>query len=362
MSESTNVFVIAEAGVNHNGSLALALDLVKVAAEAGADAVKFQTFKAANLVSVHARKADYQVRNTGDDSNQLAMLRKLELSEDDHRAIAQRCRDFGIRFMSTAFDLSCLKFLAQFDMPYIKIPSGDVTAAPLVLAAARLRRPMILSTGMCTLEDIESALGVVAFGLTLDGVPSREAFVAAARSTDGRAQLQRQVTLLHCVTEYPAPFADVNLRAMDTMRDKFGLRVGYSDHTLGTAVALAAVARGAAVIEKHFTLDRNLLGPDHAASLEPAELAGMVRDIRAIEQCLGSPDKQPSPAEMGNRSIARRSLVAARDIRSGEYFDAMNLAVKRPGDGRSPYDFWVLQGAPANRDYLADELIDGEST
>jgi N-acetylneuraminate synthase len=358
MSTAPHVFVIAEAGVNHNGSLALALDLVRVAAEAGADAVKFQTFKAASLVSVHARKAAYQVRNTGDDGGQLEMLKRLELSDEEHQRVADHCRQLGIAFMSTAFDLASLAFLARFAMPAIKIPSGDVTSAPLVLAAAKLRRPIILSTGMCTLDDIEAALGVVAFGLTQEGAPSRAAFGRALASPAGQSALREKVTLLHCVTEYPAPFADVNLRAMDTMRQRFGLSVGYSDHTVGTAAALAAVALGATVIEKHFTLDRQLPGPDHAASLEPAELKGMVRDIRAIGELLGSPEKKPSSAEMGNRVIARRSLVAARAIRRGELFDTENLAVKRPGNGRSPFDYWELLGTPSPRDYETDELID----
>ena len=353
-----STFVIAEAGVNHNGELDLALQLVDVAAQAGADAVKFQTFRAETLVSVHARKAAYQVQNTGDDGRQLEMLRKLELSEGMHHAIVERCRARGIAFMSTAFDAQSLAFLSGFAMPAIKIPSGDVTAAPLVLAAAQLKQPLILSTGMCTIADVETALGVIAFGLVGGGLPpSRAAFEAAFSSAEGRAALRTQVSLLHCVTEYPAPLAEVNLRAMDTLREAFGLRVGYSDHTTGTAVALAAVARGAAIIEKHFTLDRSLPGPDHAASLEPDELIGLVRDIRAIELALGTPHKGPSPAEQRNLPIARRSLVAARAIARGQRIEAADLAIKRPGDGVSPLHYWEFIGRTADRDYAIDEAL-----
>ncbi len=360
MQGNDRTFVIAEAGVNHNGSLELALQLVDVAVRAGADAVKFQTFRADQLVSAHAPKAAYQIANTGRTGSQLQMLRSLELSESDHRRIAAHCRQSNIAFMSTAFDAQSLRLLSTFDMPAIKIPSGDVTAAPLVLHAARLGKPIILSTGMCTLADIEEALGVIAFGLLepAHATPSAEAFLRAYASEAGRAALSAQVTLLHCVTEYPTPLDTVNLRAMDVMRETFGLRVGYSDHTLGTSAPLAAVARGAAVIEKHFTLDRNLDGPDHRASLEPDELTDMVRSIREIEVALGAARKQPSAAELENRAVARRSLVTRRAIQCGELFDADNLAVKRPGTGKQPIHFWATLGTPAARDYAADEVLD----
>jgi N-acetylneuraminate synthase len=353
------IFVVAEAGVNHNGSLDLALQLVDVAARAGADAIKFQTFSAEQLVSAHAQKAAYQVANTGEGGSQLEMLKQLELSAAAHRVIVARCRELGIAFMSTAFDLQSLRFLVEFDMPAIKIPSGDVTAAPLVLEAASLRRPIILSTGMCTLADVEEALGVIAFGLTrADEAPSPAAFASAFAASEGRAALASNVTLLHCVTEYPAPLTVVNLRAMELLRDTFGLAVGYSDHTLGTAATLAAVALGASVIEKHFTLDKSLPGPDHRASLEPDELVAMVRGIREIELALGARRKEPSPAELGNQLVARRSLVTARPIRRGELFDAANLAVKRPGTGKRPLHYWSLLGTPATRDYAADEVLE----
>lgn len=353
------VQIIAEAGVNHDGSLARALELVDVAADAGADVVKFQTFKSDKLATAQAAKADYQAVNTGQADSQLQMLRSLELSQDDHHRLIERCRARNIAFMSTAFDAESLAFLATLDMPAVKIPSGDITCADLLLRAARTHRPLIVSTGMATLGEIEQALGVIAFGLTTDRAPDGRAdFEAAYLSAAGRAALAREVTLLHCVTEYPAPADAANLRAMDTMAAAFGLPVGYSDHTLGIEVSLAAVARGARVIEKHFTLDRTLPGPDHSASLEPDELRQLVHGIRNIERALGSPVKAPVPAEVRNRTAARRSLVAARPIRKGEVFTADMILAKRPGSGLSPMEAWSLVGRTAGRDYLTDEQIE----
>lgn len=351
--------VIAEAGVNHDGDIDAALRLVDVAADAGADIVKFQTFKADRLVTAGAARADYQVANLRESGTQRDMLRRLELTVDDHRALVVRCRERAIRFMSTAFDAESLAFLATLDMPAIKIPSGDITCAPLLLQAARLRRPLIVSTGMSTLADVEIALGVIAFGLTTDGEPrGRVDFSAALASVEGLAAVRSTVTLLHCVTEYPAPIEAVNLRAMDTMASAFGVPVGYSDHTTGIAIAIAAVARGAVIIEKHFTLDRNRPGPDHAASLEPAELAAMVATIRSVERALGSATKEPAPAEMKNLPVARRSIVAAQSIGRGETLTASMLACKRPGHGVSPIDFWDLVGERAHRDYAPDDVIE----
>ncbi len=351
--------VVAEAGVNHNGSLQLALELVDVAAQAGADVVKFQTFDAARLVTASAAKAEYQVANTRDAGSQLQMLRQLELSHDAHHALVARASERGIRFMSTAFDAESLAFLATLDMPALKVPSGDLTCAPLLLQAARLRKPLIVSTGMATLGEVEQALAVLAFGLVSDGEPRASTdFAEAYRSREGRDALERHVTLLHCVTQYPAPAESVNLRAMDTMAAAFGLPVGYSDHTFGIEVAIAAVARGAIVIEKHFTLDRTLPGPDHAASLEPGELRQLVAAIRQVQAALGSPIKQAAPVEIANRAIARRSIVAARPIRAGERFATGMLAAKRPGTGLSPMAWWDLIGKSAGRDYQTDELID----
>ncbi len=354
----TPVFIIAEAGVNHDGSLDDALRMVDVAAEAGADAVKFQTFDAARLVTRRAAKAAYQARNTGADGGQLAMLRALELDRDAHHALARRAQAKGVRFMSTAFDMDSLDFLAGFDMPAVKIPSGDLTWGGMLLRAARLGRPLIVSTGMATLEEIGEALQVIAFALTRKGLPTGADDLHAAFATpDGQAALRERVTLLHCTTEYPASPAAVNLRAMDVMRDTFGLPVGYSDHTLGITVAIAAAARGATVIEKHFTLDRNRAGPDHAASLEPAELAGMVAAVREVEIALGHARKAPAPEEIPNLTIARRSLVASRPIAAGEPFSFDNLTAKRPADSMSPMAVWPLLGRPSPRAWAEDEAI-----
>jgi N-acetylneuraminate synthase len=282
----------------------------------------------------------------------------LALESTDHHVLLARCRERGIRFMSTAFDPDSLAFLGTLDMPAVKIPSGDITHAPMLLQAARLGPPLIVSTGMSSLADIETALGVIAFALTRPGPPvSRTDFEAARSSAEGQAALQERGTLLHCVTEYPAPPASVNLRAMDTMAQAFGLPVGFSDHTAGTAVSLAAVARGATVIEKHFTLDRTLPGPDHAASLEPSEMRSLVANIRIIEEALGSPRKGPVAAEVGNRTVARRSIVAARALAQGEVLTMDALAFKRPGTGIPPTAVWDLLGRSASRAFEADELI-----
>ena len=357
MAERT--LVIAEAGVNHNGELDRALRLVDVAADAGADVVKFQTFRADLLATAGAAKAAYQVVNTGNDEPQLEMLRRLELAPRDHAALVERCESRGIGFMSTAFDAESLAFLATLPMAAVKIPSGDLTCAPLLLQAARLRKRLIVSTGMATLGEIDDALAVIAWGLTRDDTPRALADVEAHRLTAAAEQaLRGHVTVLHCVTQYPAPAHAANLRAMATIAAAFGLPIGYSDHTLGVDVALAAVALGATVVEKHFTLDRTLPGPDHAASLEPEELKRMVSGIRTIEAALGSPRKAPAAEELGNRDIARRSIVAARALRAGDPMALDALACKRPGTGMSPMQIWDLAGRPARRDYAADEAIE----
>ena len=353
------VWIIAEAGVNHNGSIKLALEMVDAAADAGADVIKFQSFKAEKLATPRAAKAGYQTINTGEEGSQLAMLRSLELTAEDHLILVERCRARNVAFMSTAFDNESLALLSTLEMPAIKIPSGDLTSAESLLGAARLDCRLIVSTGMATLGEIEQALGVIAFGLTSNGTASGPGdFEAAYLSDVGKNALRDRVTLLHCVTEYPAPAEIVNLRAMDTMATAFGLPVGYSDHTLGIDVSLAAVARGAVVIEKHFTLDRTLPGPDHKASLEPAELRQLVSGIRTIELALGSPLKVPASAELLNRTIARRSLVATRHIRKGERFTTDMMTAKRPGDGISPMEAWSLIGRPASRDFAIDEQLE----
>lgn len=357
--QAHHTYIIAEAGVNHNGSLDMAKKLVEVAAEAGADAVKFQTFKADKLVSRFAPKAEYQARTTAADESQHEMIRKLELDEHAHETLIEHCKVCGIEFLSTPFDLESVDLLAgRFDLPCIKIPSGDITNAPLLLKIAQTGKPVILSTGMSVLGEVEDALGVLAFGYLGKLEPSIAAFRAAYCSADGQVILQDKVTLLHCTTEYPAPLEDVNLRVMDTLISAFGLPVGYSDHTEGINVPIAAVARGAVVIEKHFTLDRTLPGPDHKASLEPAELKQMVAAIRIVEQALGSGRKYPTPSELKNMSVARKSLVAACPISSGEPFTVENITVKRPGNGLSPMQNWELSGKKATKNFAADEVIE----
>ena len=359
MIEEKEVYIIAEAGVNHNGSLIMAKELIDVAAQAGVDAIKFQTFKADLLVSKEAVKADYQKRNTNNDESQYEMLKKLELDKDAHSILMKHCDERGIQFLSTPFDSSSLDILAnQLDLPYIKIPSGEITNAPFVLEIARTSKPVILSTGMSTLAEVETALGVLAFGYLYNGnKPSIQAFEQAYITDAGQEILKQRVTLLHCTTEYPAPFEEVNLKAMDTLRNAFGLRVGYSDHTDGIAVSIAAVARGAVIIEKHFTLDKDLPGPDHKASLEPTELALLVKSIRQVEKSLGRGVKIPAEAEYGNRLVARKSLIAATDIYQGESLNESNLAIKRPGDGVSPLFYWNLLGKKTTKDYKKDERI-----
>lgn len=359
MRRAGRVFIIAEAGVNHNGSLDQALRLIDVAADAGADAVKFQTFKAAELASSDAKQAEYQRRNTQKSESQLEMLRRLELSREEHYRLAEHCKARDIAFMSTAFDLSSLDLVMELNPQVLKIPSGDVTASPLVLETARRQLPIILSTGMCTLADIERALGVIAFGyLNNEEQPSPAAFLKAFAEERGQKLLQERVTLLHCTTNYPAQFPEVNLRALDTLAAAFNLPIGYSDHTLGTAISIAAVARGASMIEKHFTLDRSLPGPDHKASLEPEELARMVADIRNVEQALGDGRKVPGAAETANIPVARRSLIARNAIPAGQLFTADDVAVQRPGDGLDPHLYWDLLGRRAIRSFQPGERIE----
>jgi N-acetylneuraminate synthase len=351
-----SVFIIAEAGVNHNGSVEMAKQLIEVAAEAGADAVKFQTFKAENIVSRYAPKADYQKATTGEAESQLEMLRRLELDRASHEVLFAFCREKNLEFLSTPFDGESVDLLVKLGVARLKVSSGEITNAPLLLKMARTGLPIIMSTGMASLGEVEMALGVLAFGYLNDRErPSLPEFDRAWR--EGRDLLQEKVILLHCTTEYPAPFEEVNLRIMATLARAFNLPVGYSDHTQGIAVPIAAAARGAAVIEKHFTLDKNLPGPDHRASLEPSELAAMVQGIRHVEVALGSSCKLPAPSELKNREVARKSLVAARSIRKGEYFSEENLTSKRPGTGISPLYYWDWLGRIAERDYKPDEII-----
>ncbi|WP_374445530.1 N-acetylneuraminate synthase [Epilithonimonas sp.] len=331
------VLIIAEAGVNHNGNLDNAFKLIDAAVNAGADYIKFQTFKSENLVSKSAKKAKYQIQNTGNSTDsQYEMLKKLELSHEDHELLIDYCKQKNIQFFSTAFDLDSLQYLKEIGLNLVKIPSGEITNLPYLRKAAKLFNKVILSTGMCTMEDIEAAINV---------------FLAENFSKD-------DITILHCNTEYPTPMNDVNLKAMLSIQQEFGTKVGYSDHTLGIEVPVAAVALGASIIEKHFTLDNTMEGPDHVASLEPNQLKEMVKSIRNIEKAIsGDGTKKPSMSEMKNIEIARKSILAKKDIKKGEIFTEENLTIKRPGTGISPMKWDEVIGKVADREYKADELI-----
>lgn len=352
-------YIIAEAGVNHNGSLLLAKQLVDVAVAVGADAVKFQTFTAENIVSLLAPKAKYQAETTDIYESQYEMLKKLELSLAMHQELIVYCRLQNIEFLSTPFDLPSVDVLINYcKVKKMKISSGEITNAPLLLKVAQMEVPVLLSTGMSTLGEIEIALGVLAFGyLAKKERPSVDAFLDTYYSRIGQEVLKDKVTLLHCTTEYPAPFDEVNLCNIDTLHSAFGLPVGFSDHTKGIAVSLAAVAKGAVVIEKHFTVDKSLPGPDHQASLDPEELRQLVMGIRQIEQSLGSGRKTPTSSEQKNRRIVRKSLVAAQKICLGEAFTTENLTVKRPGDGISPYYYWDYLNKNAAMAFEKDEQV-----
>jgi N-acetylneuraminate synthase len=359
MSDPPAVTVIAEAGVNHNGRLDVALALVDAAADAGADVVKFQTFRTDQMTTRAASKADYQLRNTGVVESQLDMLKALELDDAAHHRLLAHCRARGIEFLSTPFDLQSLALLVKgLGLKRIKVGSGDLTNAPLLLAIARFGCAVILSTGMATVDEIAEALGVLAFGYSEDREPARTRFKAAFDSPAGKDALRDKVVLLHCTSDYPAADDEINLRAMDTLAERFQLPVGFSDHSVGIAVPIASVANGATVIEKHLTLDRKMPGPDHVASIEPAEFKTMVAGVRQVERALGARGKVPTPSELKTRPIARKSIVARVAIRRGELFTAENLAVKRPGTGLSPARLWDLIGCPASIDYAADDLID----
>ncbi len=352
--------IIAEAGVNHNGDMALAVELIDRAAECGADVVKFQTFNADRLASPKAPKAAYQARLTGAGESQLDMLRRLQLSVEDHRVLIERCRERGIAFLSTAAEIGSLRLLVEdLAQKTIKLGSGELTNAPLLLDLGRTDVDIILSTGMGTISEVEEALGVLAYGMTHpSGVPTRADFARVLTDPAVWPMLRRRVTLLHCTTEYPAAHGDTNLRVLDTLRAAFGLPVGYSDHCEGSAISLAAVARGAVMIEKHFTLDRTLPGPDHAASIEPKELAELVAGIRAIEVALGTGIKQPCAIEIANRAVARKSLMAARDLEAGAVLAEGDVTVMRPGDGVSPMDYWDMLGTRTSRAKAHGDLLD----
>ena len=328
--------IIAEAGVNHNGDIELARQLIDVAADAGVDYVKFQTFKAERLVTAKAPKAEYQKSTTGVAESQYEMIRKLELDVDTHKELIKHCRKRQVRFLSTAFDIESIDLLIELGIDLFKIPSGEITNLPYLRRIAKTGKPVILSTGMATLGEIEAVIKVL-----IDSGCSRG-----------------DLKVLHCNTQYPTPMCDVNLRAMLAIHDAFKVSVGYSDHTLGIEIPIAAVALGACVIEKHFTLDRNMEGPDHAASLEPHELKKMVLAIRNVQKALGDGIKQPSKSESPNLAIARKSIVAAMSIEKGELLTSVNLTTKRPGSGVSPMEWDRYVGRIAARRYKTDELID----
>lgn len=355
---TTHTLIIAEAGVNHDGSLEKALALVDAAADAGADIVKFQTFNAKALAGDAAKKADYQQRTTNAAESQLAMLERLELPQAAHHTLIARAKERGIEFLSTPFDDASLAFLLSLKLPRIKIGSGDLTNAPLLHAAAKAGATLILSTGMATLGEIEEALGVLAHGYgQRNDPPGIASFRAAWRDPAARTALARHVSLLHCTTEYPCPIADVNLAALATMRSAFLLPVGYSDHTDGFEVSVAAVALGATTIEKHLTLDRNATGPDHAASLEPDDFKQMVAAIRNVERALGDGVKAPKESEIRNVPVARKSIVAARALKAGETIGPADITAKRPGAARPPIEYWSLIGTAVPRALEPDDPV-----
>lgn len=332
--KTVSSFIIAEVGVNHNGSIELAKELVKKAKESGADCVKFQTFVANNIVSKKAIKAEYQKKQTGNGETQHEMLKKLELSFDDFIDLYNYCKEIGIEFLSTAFDFESIDFLNKLGMQVWKIPSGEITNLPYLVKIAKLNKKVILSTGMSTMKEVEEAVNIL------------------------KKHGAGEVMILHCTTEYPTPYEDVNLNAMLAIKEKFGYDVGYSDHTMGIEVPIAAVALGAKVIEKHFTLDRNMVGPDHKASLEPSELKSMVDAIRNIELSMGSGIKKPSDSEKKNITVARKSIVASKAIKKGEILTQENITVKRPADGISPMKWYEIIGTKAIKNFDEDELIE----
>ncbi len=326
--------IIAEAGVNHNGDIELAKRMVLEAKKCGADIIKFQTAKAELLVSKNSEKAEYQKKTTGINETQYEMIKRLVLPFQDFVELKNYCDEIGITFLSTPFDLESIDFLDRLEMPFWKIPSGEITNLPYLIRVAKTRKPIVMSTGMCTIGEIEVAINVL-------------------RENGGK-----DITLLHCTTEYPAPFVDVNLKAINVLKEKFDVPVGYSDHTTGIEVSIAAVAMGATIIEKHFTLDRTMEGPDHKASLEPSELKDMVSSIRNVELAIGTSEKKPADSEIKNKAIARKSIIARCDIKKGDIFTEDNLIVKRPGNGISPMKWYDVIGKVAKRDFIEDELIE----
>ena len=355
----SKTFIIAEAGVNHNGEIEKALELVNVASEAGVDAVKFQTFNSKSLATSSAPMAKYQRENTTLNQTQQEMLESFELSKENYLKILDACKRKSIQFLSTAFDSGSLKFLVNdLKVGRLKIPSGEITNGPFLIEHARTGLDMIISTGMSNNKEIEEALGVVAFGYLNEREPGRESFQKAFNSEAGQRKLKEKVVLLHCTSQYPAANSDINLKAISTLKSKFQLRVGYSDHSEGILVSSSAVSLGAELIEKHFTLDKSLPGPDHRASLSPSELIDLVQAIRSTEESLGDGVKVSRESEKENIIVSRKSIVAKQKIKKGESFTEDNLAFKRPGSGLSPMELWDLMNKKSKKNYLVDDLID----
>lgn len=354
-------YIIAEAGVNHNGNKKLALELIDIASESGADAIKFQTFKAENLVTPYAKQAAYQSLNSGVEESQYQMLKKLELENEFYFDLESRCKEKNIDFLSTAFDLESLNFLvSNFNLSYLKVPSGEITNGPFLLSHALTGKNIILSTGMSDLKEIKKALSVLAFGY-LKKIETKKILekdlTDAFNSIEGQNILKKKVTILHCTSDYPASINEINLGAMETIRDKFNTKVGYSDHSKGFLVSLSAAILGANVIEKHFTKNKKLKGPDHKASLNPKELKQMISLIREFEVIRGSKEKRPSKSEIKNLKIVRKSIVAKEKIKKGEKFTEKNLTFKRPGGGMSPMNLWKILGTKSKKDYEKEDII-----
>jgi N-acetylneuraminate synthase len=347
MMQNNRTYIIAEAGVNHNGQMDLARELVDQAAEVGADAVKFQIFQTAKIVHPMTPKANYQLQEN-DKETQHDLLQKLELRPEDYQELCERAKEKGIDFLSTPFDLESLDFLVSLGANIIKFSSGDLTYGPLLLRAAQLNKSVLISTGMATLEEIESALAVLYYGYTYPGeTPKSFAHILECyNNSQTKTILEDKVVLFHCTSEYPAPFDEINLNALETMKQKFGLKVGYSDHSVGILVPILAVAKGATMIEKHFTLDKSLEGPDHSASIDPREFGEMVENIRLTEKILGSHDKKPSPSELKNKPLVRRGLYAAQDLKEGQILGKNDILSVRPESRLSPLSFWELTGKP----------------
>ena len=354
-----STYIIAEAGVNHNGSLEMAKALAKVAKEAGANAVKYQTFRAENLVTIDAKQADYQIDNLGAATSQYEMLKQLELSFDEFRQLQAYCKSIHIEFLSTAFDVESLHFLVEdLQIQTLKVPSGELTNYPLLVEMAAYRLPLIISTGMATIEEIDEALSFIAYRLCHEEMTADiEVIQTFYETEEAKRALEQYVTLLHCTTAYPTPIDDVNLLSIDAMATHFQLPIGFSDHSEGILASIGAIAKGATVVEKHFTLSKALEGPDHVASLGPEELKQLIHHIRVMERLLGKKIKSPTPEELMNKEAARKSLVAKKTIQQGDRFTEQNVTVKRPGTGMEPKQYWQLLGKHATKTYEKDELL-----